>query len=59
MMKDVINEAYLDEKLSRIDCHLSLFEKNYNEFKILTNKQSIEEVLIQRVVKTTIQILYD
>ena len=36
-----------------------MLEKNYNEFKLHYNKQSVEEVLFQRVVETTIQILYD
>ena len=36
-----------------------MLEKIYNEFKILSNKQSVEEVLIERAVKTTIQILQD
>ena len=57
--EDVINKAYLGEKLKKIDGHLSKLEKDYNEFKKQYNKQSVEEVLIQRAVKTTIQILYD
>ena len=57
--KDVINKAYLDEKLIKIDGHLSKLEKDFNEFKKQYNKQSVEEILIQRAVKTTIQILYD
>ena len=56
---DVINKGYLDEKLLNIDGHLSKLEKDYNEFKLQYNKQSVEEILIQRAVKTTIQILYD
>ena len=56
---DVINKAYLDEKLKKIDGHISYLEKDYNEFKIQYNKQNVEEILIQRAVKTTIQILYD
>ena len=56
---DVINKAYLDEKLKKIDGHISYLEKDYNEFKVQYNKQSIEEILVQRAVKTTIQILYD
>jgi len=56
---DVINKTYLDEKLLKINGHLSLLEKDYNEFKLKYNKQSIEDILIQRAVKTTIQILYD
>ena len=53
---DVINKAYLDEKLKKIDGHISYLEKDYNEFKIQYNKQSVEDILIQRAVKTTIQI---
>ena len=56
---DVINKGYLDEKLLKINGHLSKLEKDYNEFKIQYNKQSVEDILIQRAVKTTIQILYD
>ena len=55
---DVINKTYLDEKKWKRDGHISLLEKHYNEFKILSDKQSVEEVLIQRAVITTIQILY-
>ena len=57
--KDVINKAYLDEKLIKIDGHLSKLEKDFNDFKKQYNKQSVEEISIQRAVKTTIQILYD
>ena len=56
---DVINKGYLDDKLLRINGYLSNLEKDYNEFKLQYNKQSVEEILIQRAVKTTIQILYD
>ena len=56
---DVINKSYLDSKLLKIDGHSSKLEKNFNEFKLQYNKQSVEEILIQRAVKTTIQILYD
>ena len=49
--KNVLNKAYLDEKLSKIDGHLSFLEKNYNEFKLQYNKQSAEDFLIQRAVK--------
>ena len=57
--KDVINRAYLDSKLLKIDGYLSKLEKDFNEFKLQYNKQSVEEILVQRAVKTTIQILYD
>ena len=56
---DVINKGYLDSKLLKIDGHLSKSEKDYNEFKLQYNKQKIEDILVQRAVKTTIQILYD
>ena len=54
-----MNKAYLDANLSEIDGHLSLSEKNCNEYTIRSNKQSIGNILIQRVVKTTIQVPYD
>ena len=57
--EDVINKARLDSKLLKIDGHLSKLEKDYNEFKLQYNKQNVEDILIQRAVKTTIQILYD
>ena len=56
---DVINKGYLDSKLIKINGHLSKLEKDYNEFKLQYNKQNVEDVLIQRALKTTIQILYD
>ena len=34
-------------------------EKDFNEFKLQYNKQKVEDILIQRAVKTAIQILYD
>ena len=56
---DVINKGYLDEKLLKINAHSSKLEKDFSEFKKQYNKQNVEEILIQRAVKTTIQILYD
>ena len=56
---DVINKGFLDEKLLKINGHLSKIEKDFNEFRVEYEKQSVEEILIQRAVKTTIQILYD
>ena len=56
---DVINKAYLDDKIKKIDGHIANIEKDYNEFKKQSNKQSVEEFLVRRAVKTTIQILYD
>ena len=56
---DVINKGYLDEKLLEINGHLSKLEKDFNEFKLQYNKPKVEEILVQRAVKTTFQILYD
>ena len=57
--EDVINKAYLDEELKKIDGHISYMKKYYNEIKLQYNKQSVEDTLIQRAVKTTMQALYD
>ena len=56
---DVINKGYLDKKLIKTNGQLSKLEKDYNEFKLQYNKQNVEDILTQRAVKTTIQILYD
>ena len=56
--KDVITKGHLDSKLLKLDGHLSKFKKDYNEFKLQYDKQN-KEILIQRAVKTTIQILCD
>ena len=56
---DVINKGYLDDKLLKINSHISKLEKDFNEFKLQYNKQNVEDILIQRAVKTTIQIPYD
>ena len=56
---DVINKGYLDDKLLKINGHLSKLEKDYNEFKLQYNKQNVEDILIQRAVKSTIRIFYD
>ena len=56
---DVINQPYLDEKISKINGHLSSLVKDCSDFKLQYNKQSVEKNLFQRAVKTTNQILYD
>ena len=61
-----MNKAYLDTEISNIKGHISLIEKDYNEFKLCNdkdakhplglekpNKQS-EEVSIERAVKTEV-----
>ena len=56
--EDVINKGYLDEELKKINGHIAYIEKDYTEFKKQYNKQSVEEILIQRAVKTTIKKYY-
>ena len=34
---DVLNKGYLDEKLLKINGHLSKLEKDFNEFKLIYN----------------------
>ena len=56
---DVKNKAHLNENFLKINGYLSIFEKVYNEFILQYDKQCVEQSLIQRAVKTTLQILYD
>ena len=55
--EDAKNKGFLNKTLYEIEGGLSFLEEDFNEFKILTNKQSIEEVLIKRAVKTNKHIL--
>ena len=57
--EDVTDKTYLDKKLFKIDGNLPFIEKTCKKFNLYYNKQSVEEALIQRNVKTTIPILYD
>ena len=55
---DVTNKGYLEEKIvKKINGHITSLEKDYNDFKLQHNKQSVEQVLLQRTVKTTTQTL--
>ena len=45
--------------MKKIDGHISSLEKDYKEFKLQYNKQSVEQISIQRTVETTIRKLYD
>ena len=58
-IEDVINKANLEEKSKKVNGHISHIEEDYNELKVHSNKQSIEGILVQRAVKTTIQTFYD
>ena len=42
-----------------MDGHISYIEDDYNELKLQYNIQNVEDILFQRAVKMTIQILYD
>ena len=55
--RDVIKKGYRDEKLLKINGLSSILEKNYNEFKLQYKEQSVEQTLVQRALKTTIQIV--
>ena len=57
--EDVVNKTFLDKNLSKLEGNISYNQKEYNEYKILSSKESVEEVVIRKVVKATIQILYD
>ena len=48
---DALNKTNLDEKLKKIDAHISNIEKGYNENK-LSNKKGL---LSERPIRTTIQ----
>ena len=53
-----INKFYLDEKLKKMDGHISYTGNDYNEFKLEYSKEVVEEFLNQSAVKTTIQKLF-
>ena len=57
--ENVMNKSYLDGKILKQTGRLSLLKKDYNEFKLQYNKQSVEGILFQRAVKTALPILYD
>ena len=48
--EDVMNKSYLDEKLLKINGHILYIEKDYKEFNLQFNKQSVEKFLNQRAV---------
>ena len=56
---DVINKSHIDENLLKINGHLLIMGKVYNEFELQYNKQSVEDISYQRAAERTIQILYD
>ena len=56
--ENVINKIYLNEKIVKHKRSHIISRENYNEFKLQYIKQSVEEILIQKAFKTTIQIFY-
>ena len=57
--EDALNNGYPGSKVPKLEGQASYFEKTYNEYILQYNKESVEEFLIRRAVKTTIQILFD
>ena len=47
--------------MSKILGQISFFfkKKDYKEFELQHNKQSVEDILIQKAIKRTTQIIYD
>ena len=50
---DERNKTYIGEKLIEVFGHMSLVEHNYHEVYLSNKKHSVEEILIERAVKTT------
>ena len=48
---DAINKVYLDEKLLKVNGHISYIENDYNQFKLQYNKQSVEKSLFKELWK--------
>ena len=59
--EDIVNKAHLDTEISKVKGHISFIEKIFNEFKLRSDKkkQSDDEFVIEKAVKTTFQIIYD
>ena len=57
--ENVTNKGFSDTNLSKTECQISYIEKDYDELNLLGNQQSVEKILIQGAVKTTIQKRYD
>ena len=57
--EDVTDKTHLDTKLTNKECHVSFLEQEYNEFILCSAEHTEADVLYERAVKTTIEILYD
>ena len=53
-----MNRVYLDTELSKSGGHLSYIEEHYNVFFLRIDEQFEEEFLLEKFVKTTVQILH-
>ena len=51
--EDVINKTFLDESFTKIEARISYIGKDHQELILHNNKQSVEEVLVQKSLKTT------
>ena len=51
--------CYVEKKIKKVVGHISYIENEYNEFKLQYNKKSVQQILTQRAVKTTNQLLND
>ena len=56
-IENVISKTCLDTNLSKMEGQISNIEEDYTEFKLHHNKQSVEDNLFDKTVKTNIQIL--
>ena len=56
--EDLLNKSRLDTELSKKEGHISYMEKDGNELKVRNNKEAEEDVLDERAVKTTLQLIY-
>ena len=50
--EDVVTKAYIVTNLSKMESHKSFTEKQYNQYRLLSIKQSLEDVLIEKTVET-------
>ena len=57
--EDVKNKGFFHKKSSKIKSHNPCIVNDYNEFKLHYNKQSVEEISIQRAEKTNEKVLFD
>ena len=57
--KDVINKAYFNKKISKKEGHKSFIEKDWSDIRMHSKKKQSKDVLTEKAVKSTTQILQD